>query len=118
VKLLIDEMWTPVVAEQLRQRGYDARSVIDPPSLRNTPDLVLFRLAFEEGRVLVTENSDDFRQIASQEFAAGREHAGLVFTDARSLPRGNPRSVGRLVSFLESLMESDPDLTNIEVWAR
>lgn len=45
LKLLIDEMYTPVIAEQLRERGGDVEAVAERAELRALPDEDLFSLA-------------------------------------------------------------------------
>lgn len=116
MKLLLDEMLSPDIAEQLRQRGHDVIAVSERPDLRTEPDHVIFATAQEERRVLVTENIGDFRQIASAELQAARSHWGLVFTTNRSFPRHNARAIGRMIMALQALLLEDPDLMNRELW--
>lgn len=80
MKLLLDEMWPAVIAEQLRQRGYDVVAVVERKDLRTLSDAELFVVAQTEERAIVTENVPDFRAIASAEILAGRGHVGLVLT--------------------------------------
>jgi hypothetical protein len=40
----------------------------------------------------------------------------LVFTLNRLFPRGDPRTVGRLVTALDDLLSTDPDLERQEIW--
>jgi len=59
VKLLLDEHYSPAIAEQLQKRGYDVlpvaeRSRIEHAHLRQQSDEELLRWARNEGRVLVT----------------------------------------------------------------
>ena len=63
--LLLDEMYSPVVAEQLRARGHDAVSVHDPEYryLEGAPDEEIFAAALAEERALVAENVPDFRRL-------------------------------------------------------
>jgi hypothetical protein len=118
VKLLIDEMWTPEVAHQLHERGFDVISVHTNQQLQSKSDSVLLSYAIREGRAIVTENIDDFREIAAQELRAGRSHPGLVFTTRATFDRGGSRAIGNLVLALEGLLESEIDLTNLELWLR
>jgi predicted nuclease of predicted toxin-antitoxin system len=116
VKLLIDEMWSHVVAEQLRQRGYDVESVLESLLLKSKSDRIVFDYCLAEGRVMVTENMRDFRRLASVENREGREHPGVILTNPDAFPRGSTRGIGLLVQALQQLLESNVDLTNIEWW--
>ena len=118
MKLLIDEMWSPAVAAQLRGKGFDVDSVLDHPELKAQPDRFLLVHPLTDGRAIVTENVNDFRLLCSFERRNGRDHPGLVFTTRRQFDRGDRRSIGRLVSALEALLESDVDLSNLELWLR
>ena len=106
MKLLLDEMYAPVVAEQLRARGHDVVSVHDPEyqRLEGTSDEEIFAAALAEGRALVTENVPDFRRLEADALARGEPHATLVFTSNRQFPRGEPRTTGRLVEALYVLL--------------
>jgi hypothetical protein len=114
VKLLLDEVYPPIVAEQLRTRGHDVLSVAEG-TLRTGEDAVVFAVAQHEQRVVVTEDTG-FRRMADVLVASGRVHGGLVFTSNRALPRANPRTPGRLVTALDGLLTSGVDLTNREHW--
>ena len=116
MKFLIDEMWSPAVAQQLRARGFDALSAAEEEHLRSLRDEDLLALSSEAGRAIVTENANDFQALAARELRAGRSHAGLVFTSRTAFYRGNPRSVGRLVVALQALIESEVDLMDREIW--
>jgi predicted nuclease of predicted toxin-antitoxin system len=106
VKLLLDEMYSPVVAEQLRSRGHDVVSVHDPEyrRLEGAPDEEVFAAALAEERALVTENVPDFRRLEADALARGEAPATLVFTSNRQFPRGERGTTGRLVEALELLM--------------
>jgi hypothetical protein len=116
LRLLIDEMWSPAVAEQLRAKGFDVESVIEREDLKSTSDSNLLVRATVERRAVVTENVDDFRVLAEVELMSGRSHAGIIYTTRNSFHRGHSRSVGRLISALQSLLESDLELTDRELW--
>lgn len=49
-----------VIGEQLRS-GYDVIAVTEREDLRSASDQALFERARGEGRVIVTENIEDFR---------------------------------------------------------
>ena len=106
MRLLLDEMYPPAVAEQLRARGHDVVSVHEAGHrrLEGAPDEELFVAALAEGRALVTENVPDFRRLEAAALARGEPHAVLVFTSNRQFPRGAPSTTGRLVEALHRLL--------------
>jgi predicted nuclease of predicted toxin-antitoxin system len=110
VKLLLDEMYPPVVAEQLRVRGHDVVSVHDPDyrRLEGAPDEDVLAAALAEERALVTENVPDFRRLEADALARGDAYATLVFTSNRQFPRGEPGTIGHLVEALHALMSEMP----------
>jgi hypothetical protein len=110
VKLVLDEMYPPVVAEQLRARGHDVVSVHDPDyrRLEGAPDEEIFAAALAEERALVTENVLDFRRLEADALARGEAHATLVFSSNRQFPRGEPGTTGRLVEALHALITEGP----------
>ena len=110
MKLLLGEMYPPAVAEQLRVRGHDVVSVHDGDyrRLEGAPDEEIFATALTEERALVTENVPDFRRLEADALAHGEAHAALVFTSNRQFPRGEPRTIGRLVEALHALLSDAP----------
>lgn len=118
LKLLIDEMYTPVVAEQLRERGGDVEAVTERAELRGLPDKDLFSLAQQEERAIVTENIDDFSVIATNYDQRSQAHFGLVLVSRGSYPRSQARTVGRMVSELDRLLNEHPanEPTSLRHW--
>lgn len=116
MKLLLDEMWPPRIAIQLRRRGHDAVAVAERPELRGQPDAVVFAAAQAEGRVVVTENVSDYRPLAAYELRQGRSHAGVIFNTNRQLPRHDPRTAARLAIALDELLSSGLELAGREHW--
>ena len=114
MKLLIDEMFPAVLAEHLRTRGHDVASVLDPDvGLQGAPDEDIFIAALSEGRALVTENVPDFRRLETAPSAAGETTPILVFTTNRQFPRGDPRTLGRLITSLDNLLRARPPTAGI-----
>jgi hypothetical protein len=111
LKLLLDEMYTSAIAEQLRNRGHDPEAVIERTDLRGRSDADLFALAQHEQRAVVTENIDDFSGIADDYDQGGQAHFGLVLVPPGSYPRGNPRTIGRMVTALDRLLGEHPEST-------
>ena len=112
MKLLLDEMYTPTIAEQLRARGHDAASIHDPEyrDLEGEPDDEVWAAAIADDRALVSENVQDFRRIEANALAHAQSVARLIFTIDRQFPRGDPATLGRLVSALDALLAANPDL--------
>ena len=112
MKLLLDEMYTPTIAEQLRARGHDAASIHDPEyrMLEGEPDDEVWAAAIADDRALVTENVQDFRRIEANALAHAQPVARLIFTTDRQFPRGDAATLGRLVSALDALLAGNPDL--------
>jgi hypothetical protein len=74
VKFLIDECLSPDLAKLARERGYPESSHVRWLGLAGAKDHVVTRRAVDDGYVLVTHNTADFRG------RYGREevHVGLV----------------------------------------
>jgi hypothetical protein len=102
VRFLLDEMYPPVAAEQLRRRGVDAVAVKESPAITGLEDDILLALAALDRRVLVTENIADFAVL-------GRvaEHVGIVFCHPKRFPRTMDH-IQRLVEALDLLASSKP----------
>jgi predicted nuclease of predicted toxin-antitoxin system len=111
VRLLLDEMYPAVVAEQLRSRGHDVVSVHDADHrhLEGAPDEQLVAVALDAGRALITENVSDFQRIEAEALTRGDPQPVYVFTTNRQFPRGEPGTIGRLVEALHGHLGGDPD---------
>jgi predicted nuclease of predicted toxin-antitoxin system len=110
MKLLLDEMYAPSVAEQLRARGHDVVSVHDPEyrALQGAPDEEVWATAIADDRWLVSENVRDFRRIEAHALARVEPTARLILTTDRQFPRGDPATIGRLVLALDALLVEPP----------
>jgi hypothetical protein len=85
--LLLDEMFSDGIAQQLCGNGYDVTSVVADTSLLALPDDRVLTRATEAGRVLVTANIEDFVPLDGRYRAAGQSHAGLVLVSTKTFPQ-------------------------------
>jgi Domain of unknown function (DUF5615) len=109
VRLLLDEMYTLVIAEQLRAGGHDVVAVVERTELRGLADTDIFALAQAEQRTVLTENVADFSVIAGDYDQRGQAHYGLVLADSSRYPRGSPATIGRMVTALNVLLNGSPN---------
>jgi uncharacterized protein DUF5615 len=103
VKLLLDEMISAVVAEQLRARDFDVEAVSERRELRGLADDDLFEYAQATQRALVTYNRDDFLELDHRFRSQDRRHNGIVILNPSRFPQGSV-SIGPLVSSLDQLI--------------
>jgi Domain of unknown function (DUF5615) len=99
--LLLDEMFSPRIAEELALRGVDCRAVAADPVLRAQSDLEIFDAAVRDDRLLVTNNVPDFESLRRASEAAGLPVPALVYTCDATFPRARSY-LPRLVAALES----------------
>jgi hypothetical protein len=114
VKLVLDEHYSPRIAEQLRQRNFDVLAVAERPDLREVSDEVLLRWAHGERRAIVTENVQDFLPLHGQFLNQGEAHSGLVLTSPHKFSR-SIAGIGRLVTALAALLEECPGALGSDV---
>ena len=67
---------------------------------------MILAAAEDEDRVIVTQDLGDFRVLAAAESRSGRPYPALILISARSWPRANRRTLGRLVNALDELLTS------------
>lgn len=108
MRLLIDEMYPPLIAERLRQAG-DAVSVIELADLIGQDDAQVCDFAISDRRAVVTENAADFLVVVKQRAAVGDSAPSLVITSNRTFPRHSRSFVGRAVRALTAFCEAHPD---------
>lgn len=110
MRLLLDEMCPPGIAEALRDRGHDVVSLHDPSHrhLRGASDGAVLAAAADEGRAVVTDNARDFLPLHRELVARGRTDHGLVLFANRSFPRHRPDVFVRsMVQALDALLDAD-----------
>lgn len=101
-RLLLDEMLSGTIAEQLRARRLDVIAVVEDMALVANPDEDLLAHAAEQQRVMVTANIADFVAIANDWRASGRVHHGIIYVAHRSFPQGRS-FLGAMVDALGAL---------------
>lgn len=112
MRLLLDEMISPRIALELRERGHDAQAVKrDRPDLGGRSDRELIERMASEGRAIVTNDVADFQPLHDRLLAAGEEHAGMIFTSDATMPRNRaaiPLWVERLGKLLDAHGDGEP----------
>ena len=118
MKLLLDEMFSPLVAEELRSRGHDAIAIRERDEWQSLSDPEVVALARTELRAVVTTNLRDFRPLHAELVAAGGEgHPGMVLFPASF--RLTRAATDPIVAALETRLAEypgDADLANGETW--
>ena len=77
MKLLLDEMYPPTLAQVLRAGGIETSTVAERGLAgRSDPDVL--DSAAADGHVLLTENVSDFARIAAERISAGGHHPGVL----------------------------------------
>lgn len=106
MKLLLDEMLHSGIAQQLRKRGHDVEAIQGNMELEGQEDAAVLRLATASGRVLVTDNADDFTRLHRLFLAEGEDHDGILLASSRNLPRSK-RTIGLWVRTLHAFLTSN-----------
>jgi hypothetical protein len=109
--LLLDEMFSDDIPEQLRANGHDVISVVADPALVGLPDDQVLAYASTQGRALVTANIKDFVPLDGRYRAAGQPHAGLILVSTKTFPqnRGFPSAMTTsLVTLLSDTAKIQP----------
>jgi hypothetical protein len=82
--LLLDEMFSNTIAQQLSAKGHGVLAAVADPALTALPDEQVLAQAAAAGRALVTANIKDFMPLDADYRAAGHEHAGLILVSAKT----------------------------------
>ena len=85
--LLLDEMFSGLIAEQLRTAGHDVLAVVTDPALVTLADDQILAHATTTGRALVTANIKDFMPLDTRYRAASQNHAGLILVSSKTFPQ-------------------------------
>ncbi|HZQ16482.1 MAG TPA: DUF5615 family PIN-like protein [Gaiellaceae bacterium] len=103
MKLLLDELYSKQIAEQLRERDHDVVSVKERDDLEGLLDYQLFPLMPAEERAILTENWADYNRLIQQTASEGTTHYGVVFSSRRKLPRSR-ETIGLYVRVLDDFL--------------
>lgn len=104
--VLLDEMFSGVIAAQLRARRHDVIAAVEDASLVGLSDEEIFASAADAGRALVTANIKDFVPLDQRYKATGRTHAGLVLISSKAFPQDRSFT-GAVVTALDRLLDKE-----------
>lgn len=117
MRLLLDEMLSPVIAARLRERGHDVEA-IKGSTYEALSDAEVMDLARLQRRAVVTNNLVDFRRLHHEAVEPGGQgHCGMVFMPGSY--RRTKAETGRIVKALEAKLREFPgerDLADGETW--
>jgi predicted nuclease of predicted toxin-antitoxin system len=112
VKLLLDEMWTPTIALELRKRGFDVIAISESAHAgryAGISDEEVFARAQDDGRAIVTDNIADFEQTRRDRESRGETHHGVLYAlDPPFNRHRGERVIGQMVNALAHFLSS-PD---------
>jgi Domain of unknown function (DUF5615) len=109
--LLLDEMLSGHIADQLRSKGHDVLAVVADPALLALPDDQILAHATATGRALVTANIKDFMPLDVQYRAVGQLHTGLILISSRTFRQDRAYTAaitGALSAFLDQYPGMQP----------
>ncbi len=111
--LLLDEMFTSVIAQRLGEHGHDVAAVVTDQALLGLSDEQILAAAAAGGRALVTANIKDFAPLDAAYKATGRNHAGLVLVSTKAFAHGRS-FIGAIVEALATLLAEPASLALAE----
>ena len=114
MKLLLDEMLSGCIAEELRQHDHDTLAV-EESNLRGLSDPELFAHVQELERAIVTYNREDFLALDREYQSRERPHHGIVILHPRRFPQGDA-STGKLIAALSSFVEAGEPYPSFIHW--
>ena len=102
--LLLDEMFSGIIAEQLRAKGHDVLAVVADPALAGLADDQILAHATAARPALVTANIKDFIPLDARYRAASQAHAGLILVSAKTFPQDRTFTAA-VISALSALLD-------------
>lgn len=107
MRLLLDEMYPPALADRLVAVGIETTTVATI-GLAGSADNQVFEAAIAGGYVLLTENVSDFMRLAAEYSGAGRSHPGLLIALSSRFSR-RPSGLPALVAAVQSIAQQHFD---------
>jgi len=109
VRLLLDEMWSPRIAAELRKRGFDVIAIAESEialGYAGDTDQAVFARAQRERRAIVTDNVADFEQARGEWETQGNTHYGVLYALNPPFNRHRAGAVGPMTLALEYFLAS------------
>jgi hypothetical protein len=110
VRLLLNEMWTPTIAVELRRRRRDVIAINEPVNAARyagLPDDEVCARAQRDGRTIVTDNVPDYEKARRDWETHGRTHHGVVYAlDPPFNRHPGDAVIGAMVRALERFLSS------------
>lgn len=107
LRLLLEEMFSATIAQQLCAKGYDVLAVVADPVLISLPDEQILARAATDGRALVTGNIKDFMPLDTQYRSTGQSHAGLILVSTKTFPQNRTYTAAVASALAALLKEAD-----------
>ncbi len=104
MRLLLDEMHDPAVAQALRRSDRDVLAIAELPLLKGLSDAIVLACSTLDGRALVTEDVNDFVTLHAVMMATETPHAGMILTHPRRFPRDRRDALSQLASALSRFL--------------
>ena len=112
MRLLLDEMWTPTIALELRKRAFDVIAISEPAHAgryAGIGDDEVFARVQEDSRAVITDNIADYEQARRDWESRGQTHYGLIYALNPPFNRHRgERVIGQMVNALAHFLAS-PD---------
>lgn len=105
MKLLLDEMYPPLLVEALASRGMEAMTA-STSGLTGNSDANLLSAAVAGNYVLLTENVSDFARLAGDHLAAGGHHLGVLIALSSRFSR-RPSGVEAIAAAVDTVAHQD-----------
>ena len=103
--ILLDEMLSPAIADQLRKRGIDAVALTEIQGMSGVCDEEVLTYATGVNRVVVTSNVRHTVVLDRQWRDAGRVHPGIACLDSQTF-RQDRAFVGNVVTAFEKSLRT------------
>ncbi len=110
MKVILDDMWTPTIAVELRKRHFDVIAINEPAHAgryAGIPDDDVFARAQADGRAIVTDNIPDYEKARLDWEAHDTADHGVVY--ALDPPFNRHRGdavIGQMIRALEHFLSS------------